>query len=237
MLEPAGRVVMVSGANRGIGKAVARRLATRGYRLSLGARDPAALQPLLAELPGEAPLCCTYDAEDLASAEAWVAATLERFGRLDGLVNNAGIAQSATILDPDEETLDRLWRVNVKGPLRLTRLAWPQLAASGQGRVVNVASLSGKRVKNDNVGYAMAKHAVIALTHATRRLGWDQGVRATAICPSFVRTDMTAAVDKVAREEMIDPADLAELVATALELPNNAVMAEMLVNCRLEDLF
>lgn len=235
MLEPAGRVVMVSGANRGIGEAVARRLAARGYRLSLGARDPGALQAL--NLPGETPLCCAYDAEDLASAEAWVAATLARFGRLDGLVNNAGIAQSATLLDPDEDTLDRLWRVNVKGPLRLTRLAWPHLAASGQGRVVNVASLSGKRVKNDNVGYDMAKHAVIALTHATRRLGWDQGVRATAVCPSFVRTDMTAAVEAVAREEMIDPADLAVLVATALELPDNAVMAEMLVNCRLEDLF
>lgn len=235
MLEPAGRVVMVSGANRGIGEAVARRLAARGYRLSLGARDPGALQAL--NLPGETPLCCAYDAEDLASAEAWVAATLARFGRLDGLINNAGIAQSATLLDPDEDTLDRLWRVNVKGPLRLTRLAWPHLAASGQGRVVNVASLSGKRVKNDNVGYDMAKHAVIALTHATRRLGWDQGVRATAVCPSFVRTDMTAAVEAVAREEMIDPADLAVLVATALELPDNAVMAEMLVNCRLEDLF
>lgn len=235
MLEPAGRVVMVSGANRGIGRAVARHLAARGYRLSLGARDPDALQAL--DLPGEAPLCCAYDAEDLASAEAWVAATLARFGRLDGLVNNAGIAQPARLLDPEEETLDRLWRVNVKGPLRLTRLAWPHLAASGQGRVVNVASLSGKRVKNDNVGYAMAKHAVIALTHATRRLGWDQGVRATAVCPSFVRTDMTAAVEAVAREEMIDPADLAVLVATALELPDNAVMAEMLVNCRLEDLF
>lgn len=235
MLEPAGRVVMVSGANRGIGEAVARRLAARGYRLSLGARDPGALQAL--NLPGETPLCCAYDAEDLASAEAWVAATLARFGRLDGLINNAGIAQSATLLDPDEDTLDRLWRVNVKGPLRLTRLAWPHLAASGQGRVVNVASLSGKRVKNDNVGYDMAKHAVIALTHATRRLGWDQGVRATAVCPSFVRTDMTAAVEAVAREEMIDPADLAVLVATALELPDNDVMAEMLVNCRLEDLF
>ena len=129
-----------------------------------------------------------------------------------------------------------MWEVNVKGPLRLIRLALPWLKKSGSGRIVNVASLSGKRVKNAYAGYAMSKFAVVALTHAVRRLGWDHGVRATAICPSFVATDMTAEVTAVPRGEMIQPADLAELVATALALPNNAVVAELLVNCRLEDM-
>jgi len=78
---------------------------------------------------------------------------------------------------------------------------------------------------------------VIALTHATRRIGWDDGVRATSVCPSFVDTDLTSWVTTLPREEMIQPDDLAELIATAIALPNNAVMAEMLVNCRLEDLF
>jgi NAD(P)-dependent dehydrogenase (short-subunit alcohol dehydrogenase family) len=127
--------------------------------------------------------------------------------------------------------------VNLKGPLRLIRLAMPHLIQSGTGRVINVASLSGKRVKNTNVGYAMTKFALIALTHAVRRHGWDHGVRATAVCPSFVRTDLTADALAVAPDEMIQPEDLAELIETALSLPNNAVVAEMLVNCRLEDLF
>ena len=83
----------------------------------------------------------------------------------------------------------------------------------------------------------MSKFALVALTHSVRRLGWDDGVRATAICPSFVATDMTEGVTALPREEMIQPADLAELVATALALPNNAVVAELLVNCRLEDMF
>ena len=167
-----------------------------------------------------------------------MAGTAERFGRIDGLVNNAGIAKPPfTIEDEDETVLDQMISVNVKGPLRLIRLAMPHLIASGAGRVVNVASLSGKRVKNPNVGYAMTKFALIALTHAVRRHGWDHGVRATAICPSFVRTDLTADVAVVTPQEMIQPEDLAELVETALSLPNNAVVAEMLVNCRLEDLF
>jgi NAD(P)-dependent dehydrogenase (short-subunit alcohol dehydrogenase family) len=83
----------------------------------------------------------------------------------------------------------------------------------------------------------MSKFALVALTHAVRRHGWDHGVRATAVCPSFVRTDLTAGVESVAPEDMIQPEDLAVLVETALSLPNNAVVAEMLVNCRLEDSF
>lgn len=238
MIPPKDRVIMVSGANRGIGLAVARCLIGRGYRVSLGARDVTALDPAKVGAKAEQAACFPYDALDLGLAKTWVAGTLERFGRIDGLVNNAGIAKPPfTIDDEDETVLDRMISVNIKGPLRLIRLAMPHLIKSGAGRVVNVASLSGKRVKNPNVGYAMTKFALIALTHAVRRQGWDHGVRATAICPSFVRTDLTADVQAVAPEDMIQPADLAELVATALSLPNNAVVAEMLVNCRLEDLF
>ncbi len=238
MLAPGERVIMVSGANRGIGLAVARRLGASGFRISLGARDLDRLASATVDLPDWRIARFAYDATDLGSAEAWVAGTLERFGRIDGLVNNAGIAKpDFTLEDADESVLDAMWLTNVKGPLRLTRLALPHLIACGHGRVVNVSSLSGKRVKNPNVGYAMTKHAVIALTHAIRRHGWDHGLRATAICPSFVRTDMTAGVDKVAATDMIQTEDLAQLVETALNLPDNAVVAEMLVNCRLEDLF
>lgn len=236
MLEPAGRVIMVSGANRGIGLAVARSLAAKGYSLSLGARDPAALREAASGLEPDRLLLHAYDAKDLAAAEAWVAATVGQFGRIDGLVNNAGIGGMATVEDPDERLLDDLWAVNVKGPLRMIRLALPHLRRAGSGRIVNVASLSGKRVKNENAGYAMSKFALVALTHATRRIAWDDGVRVSAVCPSFVATDMTAGVTKVARGEMIDPADLAEVVALALAMPNTAAIAEYLVNCRLEDM-
>jgi NAD(P)-dependent dehydrogenase (short-subunit alcohol dehydrogenase family) len=237
MLSPEGRVVMVSGANRGIGLAVAHCLHAKGYRLSLGGRDGGKLATALGGFDKSRVMAAAFDARDRASCEAWVERTGSHFGRIDGLVNNAGIALTAGIEDDDESTFDAMWEVNVKGPLRLIRLALPYLRRSGSGRVVNLSSLSGKRVRNANVGYAMSKFAVIALTHAVRRLGWDDGVRATAICPSFVATDMTAEVTAVPRGEMIQPADLAELVATVLALPNNAVVAELLVNCRLEDMF
>ncbi|MBM3598181.1 MAG: SDR family NAD(P)-dependent oxidoreductase [Alphaproteobacteria bacterium] len=237
MLSPQGRVVMVSGANRGIGLAIARCLHAKGYNLSLGARRLAELQRTVDELDRERVLCHALEAADAISVKTWVDATIQRFGRLDGLVNNAGIVRSATILDEDETALDELWKVNVKGPLRLTRLAMPHLKASGSGRIVNIASLSGKRVRNDQVGYAMSKFAVVALTHATRRLGWDSGVRATVVCPSFVATDMSAHANSTfGRQNMTQPDDLAEMVATVIALPNNAAVAELLVNCRYEEM-
>lgn len=236
MLDPRGRVILISGATRGIGLALAHNLHAKGYSLSLGARDLAALARVTAPMEADRVHTAPYDARDWTSHARWVEAAMERFGRIDGLINNAGISRQMTIREADEAILDEIWAVNCKAPLNMIRCALPHLEASGSGRVINVASLSGKRVRNDNIAYAMSKFAVMALTHGTRRLGWDKGVRATALCPSFVRTDMTAGATKIAAADMIDPEDLAELAATILALPNTAAIAEMLVNCRLEDM-
>ena len=224
------RVAMVSGANRGIGLAVARELGRAGFALSLGVRRPQAIPPDLAPDAFAHP----YDATDGKSARAWVEATVARFGRLDVLVNNAGIAPFVGLEDGTDEAMDLLFDVNVKGPFRVIQAALPHLKAAGQGRVVNVASLSGKRVMGLNVGYQMSKHAVVALTHAVRRLGWEHGIRATALCPGFVDTDLVSHVTDVPHEAMTRPEDLARIVALVVQLPNSASIAELLVNCRYE---
>jgi NAD(P)-dependent dehydrogenase (short-subunit alcohol dehydrogenase family) len=236
MIDPHGRVILVSGANRGIGFAIAQTLYAKGYTVSLGVRDPHTLMGAIAHWNELRLHTAHYEATDWRTHAAWVDAVVERFGRIDGLVNNAGIGSKGTIRDFDEKELDTIFAINCKAPLNMIRQALPHLEAAGSGRIVNVASLSGKRVKNDNIAYSMSKFAVVALTHAVRRLGWEKGVRATALCPSFVRTDMTAGSTQIAAESMIDPADLAELVATIIALPNTAAIAELLVNCRLEDM-
>ncbi len=236
MLDPADRVFLISGANRGIGRAIAEVLYARGCRLSLGVREAKSLAGFMAGRDATRLHVGRYDAESWATHEAWVAGAVARFGRIDGLINNAGMSLAMTLRDADEAALDRIWSVNCKAPLNMIRCCLPHLEASGEGRIVNVASLSGKRVRNDNVAYNMSKFAVIALTHGVRRLGWDKGVRATALCPSFVRTDMVAGSAKIAAAEMTSPGDLAELIATIVALPNTASVAELLVNCRLEDM-
>ncbi len=229
-LAPEGRVVMVSGANRGMGRAIARRLHDDGYSLSLGARDLEALSAAHAELDRDRVAFHHYDALDPATADAWIDGTVKRFGRIDGLVNNAGILRQFGIEDEADEALDEMWAVNVKAPLRLTRLAFPHLKATGEGRIVNISSLSGLRVKRlDFVGYSMTKFALNALGHAARQSGWDDGIRATVICPSAVDTEMVAPLGFPA-ENMLRPETIADLVSMVIALPNIASVAEFPVN-------
>ena len=227
MLSVDQRVVMVSGASRGIGRAVVERLLASGFRVSAGMRDPGKLAD------GENLMTARYDAEDAEAPARWVEATRARFGAVDALVTAAGINPRVRVQDEGEEALDEMWRVNVKGPLRLVRAALPHLAVCGHGRVVNLGSLAGKRV-GSNVGYAMSKFAVVALTHGIRREGRAAGIRATVVCPGYVATDMTLADDEIPRHEMTQPDDIARLVETALMLPNNASVSELLVHCQFE---
>jgi NAD(P)-dependent dehydrogenase (short-subunit alcohol dehydrogenase family) len=228
---------MVSGASRGLGFAIARRLHADGFRLSLGVRDPARTRVRLALPPDEGVLIERFDATEPASAGRWVDATLSRFGRLDGLVNNAGILRQVTFDEGAEEVLDELWQVNVKGPFRLLRLTLPHLRASGHGRVVNVASTDAKRYRDPSVsiGYAMAKHALLALSHAAKFAGWEQGVRVTALCPGAIDTELLTGIPGVTPgPNRLAPATVAEIVSLLFRLPNTATISELVVNTRLE---
>ncbi len=232
MLTPDGRVIMISGANRGIGRAIAGVLYDAGYSLSLGARKLDSLTEITRGWVRERVLTTIYDAQDQATHRQWVAATMARFGRLDGLVNNAGIMEDVSLEDENDEALDRMWAVNVKAPLSMTRIALPHLRRCGAGRIVNLSSLAGKAVYGAGIGYSMTKFAAVALSHATRHAGWDDGVRCTALCPGYVATDMTAKVESVAQDQMIEPRDIAEAVLTLLTLSNTASIAELVINCR-----
>ena len=226
------KVAMISGASRGIGREIADELDRRGYLLSLGVRNPAGLNDSYADS-----LVFGYEARDPEAGRRWVDATIERFGGINVLISNAGICKPISLEDGTDELLEETLDINVKAPFRLIQAALPHLRRAGNARVIQIASLSGKRVKNLNAGYQMSKHAVIALNHAVRRAGWDDGIRATAICPGFVNTEMTAGIADLPPEAMSQPEDIARLVANTIEMPNSASVAEILVNCRHEDLF
>lgn len=226
-----GRVALISGANRGIGKAIATELLARGWQLSLGVRDPAKLPETLRSAHAQA-----FDATDTSAERRWVDAAVERFGRIDAVIANAGIIVPKSLVDLDDSDMDAMLQVNVRSPMRLVKAAWPQLEACGRGRVVTVVSLSGKRVKSATSGpYSVSKFAALALNHAIRQTGWDAGIRATAICPGFVATDMAFGVTDHPPEAMTDPGDIAKIVALVLDLPNTASVSEVPINCLLDD--
>ena len=244
MASPHVRTVLISGASRGIGRAIAERLLADGHRLSLGVRNPealsgTALDPERAGVDAQGRprlLLHPYNAEDPTAADGWVAATVSQFGALDSVVHSAGVFSRVPLLFEagQERDIQQLWDVNVMGPWWLTRAAWPHLAADGAGRVVVLVSMSGKRSKGRLAGYTASKFALMGLCQTMRNEGWEQGIRVSAICPSWVNTDMAAAVNAMPREAMSQPGDLASLTAQLLEMPNSCVPFEIAVNCNLE---
>ncbi|WP_240200399.1 MULTISPECIES: SDR family NAD(P)-dependent oxidoreductase [Paracoccus] len=231
------RTVMISGASRGIGAAIAARMLAAGWNVSLGLRHP--------ENAGQTTdtrLLCRYDALDPASEPDWIDATIARFGRLDGLVLNAGIHSRATVLEAQEDEFDRLIAINVKSPLRLAQLAWPHLEALPQGkphpgRIVLMSSLSGKRVKSAGSGlYGISKFALMGLAQGLRQCGRDNLVRTTAICPSFVATEMAAGMVQN-MTELTRPEDIAVIAETVLNLPPTASIADIPVHWSVEDCY
>ncbi len=236
-LSPDGRVIVVTGASRGIGAAIARQLLADGYTLSLGARDPDVARAALGDYDEARVMFAPFDAFDPMSAKTWVAATVEKFGRIDGLINNAGILRKVTFEEDGEADLDAQWSVNVKTPYRMIRLCLPHLRKAGHGRIVNIASTDGKRYRDStiSIGYALSKHALVALSHAARFAGWDDGVRCTALCPGAVDTQLIAGVPGVTPGPYrLSPKTIARTVSFVLTLPNNASVAELPINARLE---
>jgi len=235
LLDVDQRVAMVTGASRGIGEAIARRLLDDGYRLSLGVRDVAATGE---RFPDDPRLIIEhFDAVKPDTAETWVNKTLEKFGAIDVLVNNAGIWKQVNFESGSEQELDDMWEVNVKAPFRLIRLVLPHLKACGCGRIVNIASTDGIRFRDStcSIGYTMSKHALVAMSHAARHASYDDGVRVTALCPGAVDTGMVATVPGVTPlADRLQPSTVAHMVATLLTLPNNASVAWMPLNTRLE---
>jgi NAD(P)-dependent dehydrogenase (short-subunit alcohol dehydrogenase family) len=235
------RTLLVSGASRGIGRAIARRLLADGHRLSLGLRQPDKAEPWRARGAIESQLHLhPYDALARTgaadSAEAWVEDALQRFGELDGVVHCAGIFSRVGLCfaPGEQEEIRQLLDVNLMGPWQLSRAAWPHLVASGDGRVITLVSMSGVRVKAGLAAYSASKFALMALCQTMRNEGWEQGIRVTAICPSWVNTAMAAAVTALPKEAMTQPEDLAASVSHLLQLPAGAVPFELRVSCQLE---
>ena len=243
------RTVLISGASRGIGRAVAERALADGHRLSLGLRDLEALKrtALDPDLAGsDRVLLCPYAAEDPAAAQAWVEATNNHFGCFDSVIHSAGIFSRVPLLfeESEQPEIAHTINVNLMGPWWLTRAAWPQLASHGEGRIQVLVSMSGKRSKGRLAAYSASKFALLGLCQTMRNEGWAAGIRVTAICPGWVNTDMAAAVRRgpsqswptqsMEAEAMTQPEDIASISAELLRLPNRAVPFEIAVNSSLE---
>ena len=211
-------VVVLTGASSGIGRATAFELAGRGHRLVLAARRAEELGRLARELDpsGSRVIAVPTDVADDASRRALVEAAREHFGRVDVLVNNAGVTVERGWWWDDPDPL-RVLRVNLEAPAELTRLVLPEMRARGSGHVVNIGSVAG-RVPFNGL-YSASKFGLRGFSQALRRELLGTGVHVSLIAPGFVRSEMTRA----ARLPMPGPEIVARAVAGVLERPRREV--------------
>jgi NAD(P)-dependent dehydrogenase (short-subunit alcohol dehydrogenase family) len=209
-------VAIVTGASRGIGREMATALAGAGYVVAAVARDTGALATLERDVTafGGRILVQRADVTDPADVEDCVGAVLETFGRVDVLVNSAGVIEPEVPLW--EADVDQWWRtisVNVRGPFLMSRATVPRMISGGGGRVVNLASGAGTRERGDLTAYSASKSALTRLTGGIHEAGWAQGIRAFDLSPGVVRTDMTGSMRMhVGRTEWTTPQEVTDLL-------------------------
>ncbi|WP_457653274.1 SDR family oxidoreductase [Rhodocaloribacter sp.] len=225
-----GQAVLLTGASRGLGRHTALRLARAGMRLALCARDRSDLEGVAREveaLGGEA-LVCPLDVRDAERIDAAVARTLDAFGRIDVLINNAGLGWYKPFTEWTREEIDTALDVNLRGLIHLTHAVLPYMLERGRGYVVNVASDVGRRVIPNMAAYVAAKHGVVGFSGALLREVKDRGIRVSVLLPGIIDTYFGGG-EEGARDPSwsMHPADVAEVIHTLLRQPPGLVLDEV----------
>jgi len=197
-----GQVSLVTGASRGIGRAIAKALAGEGATVCLGARDEGKLAEAVGEIEaaGGRAVAVRLDVADRASVDAAFEAILGEHGRIDHLVNNAGITRDNLVLRMKAADWDDVLTTNLTGVFHCTQLALRPMIKQRSGRIVNVTSVVGVTGNAGQANYAASKAGVIGFTKAVAREVASRGITVNAVAPGFIETDMTAAMTEKARE-------------------------------------
>lgn len=242
--------VIITGASRGIGKVIALDLAHRGFNLMLVARTEAPLSAVRAECEkiGAKAATCVIDVTKPEAAPTLRDASLDAFGPPWGLVNNAGMAESAPLAKTDDDLLQRHMELNFYAPMRLTRAVLPRMVENKGGRVVNICSTAALCGYPYVSAYAASKHALLGATRSLAREFAQKGVTFNAVCPGYVRTEIWDAtikniVDKTGLDEVqaedklkklspqyrvFEPAEVAHMVAFLLAEESHGITGQAL---------
>lgn len=227
-----GKVALVTGANRGIGKGIARGLAAEGARLSLTARGAAELTRTAGELTqrGAEVLATPADVTDERQVQDLFRRTLEHFGRLDVLVNNAGAFDGGPLDELPAETWDKVLAVNLRAPFLCTREAMRVMKRQGGGRIINIGSISAQRVRPRSAPYSASKHGLWGLTQVTALEGREYGISCGCLHPGNVRIERRVNTGRPEDDEpMMTVDEIAEAAVLMATLPPHVNMLEAIV--------
>ena len=228
------RAALITGGSSGIGLAIARALGQDGYRVTVAARRPEKLEAAVEGLRGQGIEASSVAANmaDEDEIKRVVEAHRADYGRLDVLVNNAGLGIGAPVAETDTKKLDLQLGVNLRAVYLLTRECIPMLkeagAEHGKALIVNTASIAGKHGQAWLAAYSATKFGVVGLSQALHKELSTDGIQVTALCPAFVATAMTDWVEEqVSKDDMIRPEDIAEAVRYLLRTSRACIVPEI----------
>ncbi len=218
------RVAIVTGASRGIGRAIAKRLAADGHAVMLVARSAGGIDAVAQEIAaaGGTAQACPCDLADDAAVDAMLEGVVDERGRLDILVNNAGITRDGLILRMSDEDFDLVWTTNLRAAFRLCRAAARPMMRGRWGRMINIGSVVGVMGNPGQANYAAAKAGLIGMTKSICKELGGKGITANVVAPGFVQTDMTDALPEQLIKEAVgrlpmrrlgQPEEIADAVA------------------------
>lgn len=230
------QVVLVTGASRGIGRAIALRFAREHMDLIAAARNEADLLALREEILalGQDCLAIVTDLRQPAEIESLVKQGMAHYGRIDVLVNNAGVGAWESIDKITLAQFDEIFDVNIRAVFLLTQAVLPAMIARGTGHIINIASTSSRWTYPEGTVYCASKFAALGFNEALAKEVRTTGVRVTAVCPGQVNTYLGGNNPDEWEEGMLHGEDVAELAVTAVKLPAHAIVTEMVVWPRAE---
>jgi 3-oxoacyl-[acyl-carrier protein] reductase len=207
------KVVIITGAGRGIGRVAAEHLAREGAKVVVADRDAASVAETAAAIKGQGGEAVgeVIDVTDRAQLEAMAQRVAEKWGRIDVLINNAGITQDATLAKMTEEQFDRVISINLKGVFNCTQAVLPHMVAQGKGKIINTSSVVGLYGNFGQTNYAATKAGVIGMTKSWAKELARKGITANAVAPGFILTDMTAAMPEKVLDLMKDKTPIGRL--------------------------
>jgi len=230
MTELSGKVAVITGSTRGIGRAVAEALVREGGKVVVSSRTPEAVdetEGMLNDLgPGEA-MGRVCDVRDPVACRDLIEAGVERFGALDILVNNAGLGRFATIQDMDAETWDIQIRTNLDGVFHCSRAAVPHLIRRGGGWIFNIGSLAGRNAFSGGVAYNASKWGLLGMTEAMMLDLRHQGIRVSCIMPGSVNTHFFEDGPDPDDDWKLQSRDIARVVTDLLAFPERALPSKV----------
>ena len=201
-----GKIAVVTGASRGIGRAIALKLASEGAAVIVnynGSEEKALEVKQEIEAAGGRADICQCDVSDYGKCEGFIAEIIKEYGQIDILVNNAGITRDGLLMKMSEEDFDKVLKTNLKGAFNTIRFASRQMLKQRKGRIINMASVVGVTGNAGQANYAASKAGIIGLTKAAARELASRGVTVNAIAPGFIETDMTKILPEKVKEATV----------------------------------